>query len=700
MGIKIFGPGGVDQKSSDLVRDPNNLRDARNIQYNIRGEYVKRDGVDTDANFLTEPYNDVIFIKSLGIYFYWDGLDYVTYDGSVRKNPYAYFKGALPNVVNSLSLAEYSNTAIFTHSTNPIAVATYDGHAVYRSGLPTPKTTITSGSGTGGFALTFFEFIDNKGNLYYGPSTINETLPSGSIGISYTSLNGTGFFEAYLKATISTTPIIINSSLRVLTFTTKSPDIVVGAKVVIRNRGTTITIADTALPSRTFGDAFVILEVESIVGFVITFTASSIGTKQIAISLFSGSPVIANIHGSTVIRVLFSTDTDVTGYTTKSTSSENGQLVDNSASLNSGTYTFESNYDVPLSGFYDITTSKLRPPSCKFVQVYGYQIVCGGVTSFWDFQNTENIYSDNDDLIIYSDLSTGDRGVNFSEANRQLIGNTYDGEITGLARSKDSLIAFKDRSIFSLDGLLIPGQYSVRKIETDEIGCLSHKSILSVEGLVIFQGQDGLYAINGYSVSKITTQLDPFFLTVNPVLTRSTVRSSSRQYIFWTDQGTVVLDYDFKQWFIWNNIDSSKGLTVDNSGSVRMFNASSAKKFITAKNDGAGVAINSYIDTAWFDMGEPSVLKKATDMRVFSLNNAGQTLQLNYYFDWDVTKTKGPFQMDFSLAATKTVLRKLDIIQNQSFSFRLSNNIVNEDMNITGFEITSGIIQTKDKNVK
>jgi len=695
MGLKIFGTGGIDQKSNDLKRSPMKLRDARNMMATSRDEYSKRPGTGTDADFGTESFNDVIYIKSLGEYFFWNGTDYITYKGSVRRVPYAFMKGALPSVVNDISAAEYLNTAIFTHQTNPIAVCTYDGDTIYRSGLPTPATIVTSGSGTG-FLLSFFEFIDAKGNVYYGPSSIESCGNSGSIDISFTTLKDTGFFAAYLNVTIdNVVPIVISSALRTLTFVTKSPDIVVGSKVVIRNRGTTILITDPAYPSRAFSDTFVILEVESVVGLVITFTASSIGTKSISIQLSFGPPLVANIHGGTSLRVLFS-NSETTGYTTE-LSSINGQLVDNTLALNTGAYTFNTDSSILMSDFYDITTSKLRPPNCRFLVTYGYQIVCGGVISFHDFKNKEVTYSGNDDLIMYSDLSTGDLGVNFSELNRQLIGDTYDGEITGLTRVKDSLIIFKDRSVFSLDGVLIEGQYTLRKIETNEIGCLSDKSILQVEGSVLFQGQDGIYGINGYTAKKVSLELDPFFTTITPSLTRSVMNNDLDQYLFWTNQGIAVYDYQLDQWYIWNGIDGSKGVTVDNSQSIRFFSASLSKKFITAKND-SGVLIDGYIDTAWFDLAEPSILKKITDIRLFSLSNLGQMVSLSTYRDWDLSRVKS---LSYNMAVgTFTQLRKIDIDLAQSFSFRIRNNVLNEDLNVSGYDVVCQIIQTRDKNVK
>jgi len=708
MGLKLFGPGGIDQKSNSLLRDPRNLRDARNIQYSSAKEYEKRSGTDHDSVFVNS-YTDVIFIKSMNQYFFRDGSDYSIYSNGVKRT--------IPKFIDPttdgdtlISSDEYLNTFIFTHITDQVATAVYDSSSIYRAGLPTPNTQPT-GSGSTYFMLSFFEFIDAKGNTIYGPATINKDVSSGSFSTTFDTLLNGGFCASYLRTTVSTTPIVLNSTSRTISYDTKSADIVVGGKVVFRDRGATIVISDLALPTREVTDDFIILEVESVdtIGKTITFTAASFGTKQISIALTSGLPVIANVHGGCVLRVLFSPN-EVTEYTTEQ-SYLNGFLVDNSAAQQTVTISLDTNVrPILLSDFYDITTSKLRPPNCSFVKVFGEQLVCGNVSSFYDFTNKEIKYTNND-LIMYSDLSTGDIGFNFSEINRQLIGDTYDGQISGLTRSKDSMIVFKNTSVYALDGILIPGQYGLRKIETNEIGCLSHKSILSVDGLVMFQGQDGIYAINGYTCKKVSTPLDPFFIAVDPSFTRSVMYNLKDKYIFFTDMGVVVFDYEYKEWFIWDGITANCGLTVDNNRNIKLFNSNYALDFISDKKDfnpaflsnpllDEYLPIGSYIKTTYFDLGEPSLLKKTVEIRIFSLNNAGQTLSLSHCHDWTESNLSQVDTVDMSSADTRTILKKISIQQAQSISFVIENNIINEDMDITGYEIGIEVVQRKDKNVK
>lgn len=705
MGLKIFGPGGIDQKSNTLLRDPKNLRDALNIRYSITKEYEKRPGTDIDSAFSGNTYSDVIFIKSLNEYFFRDGDYYYSYKDGVKKTIPQTIIPTTTVSTSSISGAEYLNTFIFTHQENPTYTSKYDGNSVYAAGLPVPSITVTSQAGAAlvGFMLYFFDFIDAQGNQIFGPSKIVATTNKQQ-NITIDTLKNSGFYEGYIKTNVNKTLADYDLTYRTLTYTSKSSDIVVGSNVVFRTKndgsyGSSVIVSDPYGSVSTY--LYVVLTVESITATEIVFTEESFKNKVIGI-IPSGDN---NILGSLAVR-FYSSASETTGYVQSGSSSV--IVIDNSAtSISPYTILGASGNSFLLSDVYDITTSKLRPPKCKYITTYGDQIVCGNVISFFDFENKENTYTNND-LIMYSDVLTGDLGENFSELNRQLIGDTYDGQISGLVRAKDSVIVFKDRSIYAIDGVLISGLYSVRKIETNEIGCSSDKSIMVVDGGVLFQGIDGIYAISGNSATKVSGRIDPFFtnevnsnfnnIVFDSSKTRSVVDNLNESYYFFTNKGVVVFNFEFKEWFLWDLTNANNGLTIDNSNNIKMFSGSSVKKFIASKND-SGSEITAWIKTAWFDFGEPSLLKKFIDIRYFSLNNVGQILESKIYRDWDESKVKDAFDIDMSLSSTKTILRKLDIQQAQSISLFIGNNFVDEDLNLTGFELNGGVIQEVDKNV-
>ena len=704
MGLKLFGVGGIDQKSNNLLRDPMDLVDARNVMASIDNEYIKRPGTDEDTQFTDDDYNDMIFIKSLNQYFHRFNNEYVTYENGTRRLVPKYFEPT-GDPTSNLSSAEYLNTLIFTHENLTNGTAKYDGGSIYRAGLPTPYFTMAqSGAAKVGFVSGFYEFIDGKGNCLRGPLRIlprtNENLTITVQTISNSLSKSFGFYNGFIKvANLYVKTLKGNGSLsdRTLDYDSISDSISVGLKIPIRTSqggiNGTIDLRDalTAPPSvfTLTSDQFILLEIESIDTALkkIVFTASSFDKKEV--DIVGGTDM--NISCNWTLR-LFESTSETTGYT---------QAFDDNYVINQANSTqniidpFFLGKDILMSDIYDITTSKLRPPKCKYLYTYGYQLVCAPAISFYNFENEETLYTNND-LVMYSDVSTGDLGENFSEGNRQLIGNTYDGFLTGLARVKDSIIATKNRSIWALDGILIPGQYALRKIETNQIGCLSAKSLLEIDSAIMFQGQDGIYATDGYKAEKVSEKLDPLFRTINPLLTRSVMNNVFDQYLFWTDQAIVVFDYHYKKIYLWDSIDASKGITVDNDLSIRFFSALKSTKFQTDLND-SGVAIDAYIRSAWHDLGEPGLLKKATFLRLYAFKNTLQKISLKYFLDWDETKFKGPFEFDMD---SVTVKRNLDVIQNQSFSFEFRNNEIDQNLNISGYEVNTAVIQERDKNVK
>lgn len=707
MGLKIFGPGGIDQKSSDLTRDPRSLRDSLNIKYTINGEYEKRPGVLADSDFSGDVYSDVVFIKSLGEYFFRNGSSYYSYKNGVKKTIPASAVDTTTSPTSTISGDEYLNTFIFTHQENPIYTAKYDGNSVYAAGLPVPTVSVTSqvGGAFAGFMIYFFDFIDAQGNQIFGPSKI-VPVTNKQQNITLNTLKNSEFYQGYIKTNVNSSLSGFNLLSRTLTYTSKSPDIVVGSNVVFRTKndgsyGSSVIVIDQYGSVSTY--LYVVLTVESITATEIVFTEASFKNRQINITAGGDN----NVLGSIAIR-FYSSTSETTGYVQSGSTSV--IVVDNSVS-SIVTYSIlrSTGNSFLMSNVYDITTSKIRPPKCKYITVFGDQLVCGGVLSFFDFNNNENTYTNND-LIMYSDVLTGDLGENFSETNRQLIGNTYDGRITGLTRARDSVIVFKDRSIYALDGVLVSGLYSIRKIETNEVGCSSDKSILIVDGGVLFQGIDGIYAISGNSAVKVSGKLDPFFtdeinpnfsnVVFDPTKTKSVMDVLNENYYFFCNKGVAVFNFEFKAWFLWDLQTAANGLTVDNSGSIRMFSGSSGRKFTDTRADLVTGPINAWIKTAWFDFGEPSLLKKIVDIRYFSVKNKGQVLTSRLYRDWDESKVKADFTIDMSSSSTKTVLRKFDIQQAQSVSLFIGNNIVNEDFDLSGFEINGGVSQEKDKNVK
>lgn len=437
----------------------------------------------------------------------------------------------------------------------------------------------------------------------------------------------------------------------------------------------------------------------------ITFTSASI--DGYSISLFAGSSAYSleyPVDVRTKIHIAVSSN-KFSNYIISFV-----YVVDNGLSTNSILFTKIEEVlwkGLPLvnnfEDVYDSTTLKTMPPICKYISSYGDQIIYGAVQSFFttytNLLNNPNqlINYANNDLIIYSDISTGDGPENVSELNNQKIGETFDGEITGLRRCNDSLVIFKNRGVFTIDGALVSGEYQLRKINTNFAGCTSHKSILQSDEGVYFQAHNGLYFTNGIGVTKLTYEIDSIFNSAEYVNTRSVRLKKKQKSIFYVPElnKTIVVDYYYNQVYIWNGITASNGFVENSVGDVFFSNGTKIYKFNNSYSDN-GIAINSYYSTTWHHAGEPSLAKKWLSIRTFALTNDIFTMQLSTQGDWNTTQLTSN-SLSFGIS-DQTKFTMLDMQTKRSLRFIFSNNVVNENMVLTGYEITFEVFNNVDKN--
>ena len=355
-----------------------------------------------------------------------------------------------------------------------------------------------------------------------------------------------------------------------------------------------------------------------------------------------------------------------------------------------------------MEDVYNTSSSKIMPPICKYIATYGDQIIYGSVQSYIGFNNKRVQYNNND-LIIYSDILTGDCCENTSEFNRQKIGESYDGEISGVARCNDSVVVFKDNSTFTLDGILSPGQYSIRKINTNGVGCSSHKSIVSTDEGLYFQAHNGIYFTNGINVKRISYELDSFFGSGDYSAVKAARFKKKQKTIFYipTKSKAVVVDYYYGQVYVWDSFSTIGGLIEDKNGEIYFSDKTKLYKFkddssATRYSDLTVTPINAYYATTYHHMGQPSLNKKFVQMRLFSLTGDAFTATVELQKDWSDSTTKS-FTKKFG-SSDQSFNCVFDMMTALSTRFIFKNNIKDENLVITGYEITYEPYNVRDKN--
>jgi hypothetical protein len=708
--LKIFSLGGLDKKSNDLTRAPEKASDMVNMEYDTQSTLKKRNGYEIFSNLASD---DIVYYNSANEFLLFQNnsptISVLNQAGALTKTlnlP----SGISPMTNISISYCENQNNLYFTNTDYSTYVMKYDGSNLYRAGLPTPRVANVSkqdayptftGGVVGSYTRIFYSYKDINGNVTYSPyyQTTNginlgaSTLTIGTLKIDANFLEN-GFFDKYCFRTSGSSATISSASL---TLNTTKHNYVAGDKFLIDTENKLITLSPSS-------NSYIVLEVESVVANTsITFTAASVGANTIT---FAAAPAYATEYPVDVrckihLAVSSNPESNYFVFTT---------FMDNSVStmvrlIPASEYVFDLGRpgQQPFEDLYDSSTLKIMPPICKYISSYGNQIVYGSILSFFTAYNAnllnapnQRVQYANDDLIVYSDLSTGDGPENVSELNLVKIGETWDGEITGLRRCNDSMVIFKNRGVFSIDGALIDGEFQIRKINTNFAGCTFHKSILEADEGVFFQAHNGIYFTNAIGVKKISYELDVLFQS-QEYTTLSARFKKKQKALFYVSQlsSIIVIDYYYNQIYIWNSVNASKGIIEDKDGNIFFSNGIKVYKFNNGYSD-AGSAINASYSTTWHHMGEPSLNKKFLSLRTFSLTNDAFNLSIKTQGDWVNTDLTSD-TLSFS-ATDQTKFLMLNMQTKKALRFIFSNNTNNQNLVITGYEVTFEIFNNVDKN--
>lgn len=235
-------------------------------------------------------------------------------------------------------------------------------------------------------------------------------------------------------------------------------------------------------------------------------------------------------------------------------------------------------------------------------------------------------------------------GANFIDVRKD------DGDrITGLGRFLDLVIVFKERSIYELS--FDSSSNPIITPITGATGCVSHKSIESVENDLYFLSREGIRvlgnepnfadairtnvlsvriqtsvdAINKLSYPKANAHYfeNKYFLAV-PTTTSSVER-------------TIVYDRRFQSWSLWDNFNANAFVQfVDTNNIAYLYflddDGTQVYQYQAGTYSDNGVAINAYFISKAFDLGNPDIIKYFSDIGLIFRRLTGQ-LSVSIYTD-------------------------------------------------------------------
>ncbi len=755
MDLKIYQMGGIDEKSNHLVRKEDKATEIVNMQMDINGKWVKRCGSQTHMNYdKSGAYNEsygyrLIEFRSIGEklvvgqladesagvpadLYKNTGLYRIKSDGSRER--IKFWSNSIPMAsifgADAITYAELDNCLYLANNSSGYQfVAKYDGSTYYRAGVNAPDLSTLTGTATRTtstqrqYAYTV-AYIDAQLNISYGPTKylFQEPAAGDATTLDPALVGGfiVGLFDYY-------TGVI------------EIKDLIADFDITAAN--CKIALSNVEMHDVDVGDSVFFSSFYSVSGKE-AFNSGIVHCSECAFDPAIGYPeqIILKVSAITGTHIEFDPTTFPAGLT-KITVSKKALINLRYALLchkdvnNSGVFYLNNVYNFdpnrgglpvfvsqwPVSvnvnsvvnqyeNLIDPLDSRLRPPVCKSVSVFGDQLVFNGISYVFDFNNNLVQYN-NDDLIMYSDSGLGARGENVSLLNRQKIGETYDGSIVTSRRLNDSLIIFKTSGLYVIDGILAQGEYSLRKINSMNIGCVSEKSIVNFfDAQLLFASDDGIYATNGVTLTKMSSPIDVTYrsgaIELSSII--GIMDEASDRVLFICNDTTagackvLVFDAEYQEWAFWSGIDGRNGAIATGDGKVFFYKVSTLNhKIIELKKSliqDSGVNIDAYHRTGWLNIKDAAVAKKFEAIRLFSFPSSTSTVSVLVEKDWDektVANAEFAGSMTFTTAIKSKHLR-FDQKNVRSLRFTFRNN-ANEDMYLAGYQLEFQDSQGRDK---
>lgn len=226
-----------------------------------------------------------------------------------------------------------------------------------------------------------------------------------------------------------------------------------------------------------------------------------------------------------------------------------------------------------------------------------------------------------------------------------------DGDrITALGRFQDSVIIFKERSIFQLT--FDESNNPVVQPITNSTGCIGHKTVENVENDLYFLSREGVRVLG--NEPNFFTAIRTNVLSIRIQSDIDSIRASAfnkcnahyyeNKYLLAVPttsdsvNKTIVYDRRFQAWSVWDNFNANSFLQFpneDNETDLLFLDDSGTKiyKVMAGTYNDDGEAIDAYFVTKAWDGRNPDILKYWVDIGLIFRRISGQVSATVYVDD-------------------------------------------------------------------
>jgi hypothetical protein len=524
----------------------------------------------------------------------------------------------------------------------------YDGQSVYRAGLP-DQTVPTFGLAAGVIPNGDYEYIvqyiykDKAGNLLDGNyESATATVSGGPRTVNVTVTNilaASGF---------NTNCAIVNGNQ-------------VGVTTITVDNTNTLQIGDTAY----FLNRISGLYIEA----VITNRTSTTITTATSVNVNDNDVISANLRiGIFRSEIGPGLEKYLVAEIPNNSLTATQVYADNTADANLGRLWLEP------------TTDRTAPPKGKYVNAWNGQLTIAGIPTapftlrYSDTENAEYFPADSNELLIES--GNGDK-------------------ITGHAPNNEVYAVFGAQSFTVITGDIAQNQLRVETRSRNN-GCAAHATICDMDGTLVWLSADGpRYSQGGQmplplgaSVAEerqeTASRIDPIFDNAGQSSRESwnlqravgfVIPQESRYLLFVPKEDLSGSNYNSNElsrafvylknrdaWLIWSNVDISGGASFLSDDRVyftkRYYDGAAFDSDFMGLSDATDAygyadgidAISFDYAPQWEFLGEPSVLKKAISVKIFTVEDESPspfTLTVEQETNFQKDAPKAIFDMEF-----------------------------------------------------
>lgn len=269
--------------------------------------------------------------------------------------------------------------------------------------------------------------------------------------------------------------------------------------------------------------------------------------------------------------------------------------------------------------------------------------------------NNQVIYTrdpNNDDYVWFSDPDQPEYVSQEVLKGNNFIVPSNDDDVTGVGASGATLVVFKNKSIYSINGEIAASKFTVSPVAAgSNIGAVNHHCIASVGSLLYFLHTNGVYALAENNIFPtdtfgnpvpLSTMIDRYFRNTSSIsnkkfrLNRATAINYTKdnEYLLFlpceADEGlrvantnSIVLCYDYqgKNWFEWTRVNAAGGfyITQDNlywqerrlvNDEVKSNTYKQHRKYRLIDQVDHVTPIRVTWTSSWEDLGQPRMRKK------------------------------------------------------------------------------------------